>query len=257
VVVVLHDITRLRRLEEARREFVANVSHELRTPITSITGFVETLLDGAILEPDQARAFLRIIMRQTDRLNAIIDDLLTLSKLEQGSLAESDLLALGDLERVLQNAARACGAEAGRKDIRVDVQCGVHDRVPIHEELMEQAITNLIQNAIRYSEPGDRVVVKCRRDHGVVTIAVQDEGCGIEPRHLPRLFERFYRVDRARSRDAGGTGLGLAIVKHIAQAHGGSVEVTSRVGVGSAFTIRIPSTFGGVAVSNEAIETVQ
>ena len=150
VVVVLHDITQVRRLEDARREFVENVSHELRTPITSITGFVETLLDGAIFEPDQARSFLRIIMRQTDRLNAIIDDLLTLSKLEQGSLAASGLLAESDLEQVLRNVQQICGDEAKAKGIAIDVFCGAPISLSIHQELIEQAVTNLVQNAIKH-----------------------------------------------------------------------------------------------------------
>ncbi len=252
-VVVLHDITRLRRLEEARREFVANVSHELRTPITSIAGFVETLLDGAPLEADHAEHFLQIVMRQTDRLNAIIDDLLTLSRLEQGGLARSGLLAPGDIRKVLHAAQRECSDEASAKNVRIDVECDDCGPTLIHEELIGQAVTNLVQNAVKYSEPGGRVVLRAFRSADSVVIAVTDEGAGIEARHLPRLFERFYRVDRARSRNLGGTGLGLAIVKHIAQAHGGAVNVESRPGAGSTFSLRFPAHFqqeDGLSTSN-------
>lgn len=242
-VVVLHDITWLRRLEEARREFVANVSHELRTPITSIAGFVETLLDGSPIEANHAEHFLQIVMRQTDRLNAIIDDLLTLSRLEQGGLARSGLLAPGDIRTVLCAAQRECSDEAAAKNVYIDVECDDCGPTLIHEELIGQAVTNLVQNAVKYSEPGDRVVLRGFRSADSIVIAVADEGTGIEARHLPRLFERFYRVDRARSRNLGGTGLGLAIVKHIAQAHGGSVNVESRPGEGSTFSLRFPAHF--------------
>jgi two-component system phosphate regulon sensor histidine kinase PhoR len=241
VVVVLHDITRLRRLEEARREFVANVSHELRTPITSIAGFVETLLDGALGDPEQAQNFLTIVLRQAERLNAIVDDLLTLSRLEQGGLARSGLLTETNVRDVLQRAVHVCAPEAADRNIELNLICDGHEHALMHEELIVQAVSNLIQNAIKYSEPGCAVVVRGYRSGDSVVLAVEDSGTGIEPQHLPRLFERFYRVDRARSRAMGGTGLGLAIVKHIAQAHGGGVDVESVPGRGSTFSLHIPA----------------
>lgn len=239
-LIVLNDVTRLRRLETVRRDFVANVSHELKTPVTAIKGFVETLLDGALEKPDDARRFLGIIVRQADRLNAIIDDLLALSRIEQEAERHEIPLWEGSLGEVLESAIQACEINAAAKAIAITCSCPEPLRARINAPLLEQALVNLIDNAVKYSPAESRVQVEALREGRDTVIRVRDQGCGIAREHLPRLFERFYRVDKARSRKQGGTGLGLAIVKHIVQAHGGRVDVESTPGVGSSFTIRLP-----------------
>ena len=240
-LVVLHDVTQLRRLENVRREFVSNVSHELRTPITSITGFVETLLAGAKDEPEDRDRFLDIIKRHVERLNNIIEDLLALSRIEQseerGTIERENIALREVLERALQN----CQGEAEAREIRLDLQCDPELRANISPSLMEQAVVNLIDNAVKYSGSGGLVHVEAEVRGGEVAIRVRDQGCGIAPEHLDRVFERFYRVDKARSRKLGGTGLGLAIVKHLVQLHGGRVGVESEVGKGSVFSICLPA----------------
>lgn len=242
-LVVMHDVTKLRRLETIRRDFVANVSHELRTPITSIRGYVETLLDGALDNRDDAVKFLQIVLRQSDRLNAIIDDLLALSRIEQESKEGEILLQEGPLSMVLDAAAQTCQIEADKEGISLVVECPEDILVTMNDTLLEQAVVNLLVNAIKYSRKDDVVTISTgideRDDESQVTISVKDSGCGIAAEHLPRLFERFYRSDKARSRAVGGTGLGLAIVKHIVQAHGGRIEVRSQEGVGSEFLITL------------------
>ncbi|MBR9975238.1 MAG: HAMP domain-containing protein [Bacteroidetes bacterium] len=248
VVVVMNDYTALRNLENVRREFVANVSHELKTPITSIKGFVETLLDGAINDREDAVRFLGIVSRQADRLNAIIEDLLSLSRIEQGSEQEQIELTTGSVFDVLQSAMQACQVEAEAKGIGLRIDCAMELRAVMNAPLLEQAVVNLINNAIKYSDTGLSVRISGEAiDGGQVGIAVRDEGYGIEPEHLPRLFERFYRIDKARSRTMGGTGLGLAIVKHIVQAHHGSIDVQSVPGKGSTFSIVLPGIAGHTA----------
>lgn len=239
-LIVIHDVTRLRRLEQARRDFAANVSHELKTPITSIKGFVETLLAGAMQETENARSFLQIIARHADRLNEIIDDLLSLSRIEQDSEQGKIALATGGLKEVLDNAIQVCRERAAAKDIEIDLTCPDDLAAMINAPLLLQAVVNLIDNAVKYSPAARPVQVEASRDPGEVVIQVRDQGPGIAPEHLPRLFERFYRVDPGRSRKVGGTGLGLAIVKHIAQAHGGYVTLKSAPGKGSAFLIHLP-----------------
>jgi two-component system phosphate regulon sensor histidine kinase PhoR len=226
-LVVLHDITQLRQLENTRRDFVANVSHELKTPITSIKGFVETLLAGALKEPENAENFLKIIAKQTDRLTEIIDDLLTLSRIEQDAERRQIFLNGQKIKGVLESAIQVCESKAAAKKIALELACPDDLRALINPPLLEQALVNLIDNAVKFSEPGIVVRLEAQREGPQVTIRVRDQGQGIPPEHLPRIFERFYRVDAGRSRKIGGSGLGLAIVKHIALAHGGRVAVSS------------------------------
>jgi len=239
-VVVLNDVTRLRRLEQVRRDFVANVSHELRTPITSIKGFVETLLDGAIDTSEDARRFLEIVAKQSDRLNAILGDLLTLSHIEEGEEKKSIEVEVTGIRDTLEAALQLCSKKAGAKDIQVRLHCDPSVTARINPPLLEQAVANLIDNAIKYSPAGSDVTVRAGLQDEVV-IQVEDHGCGVAAEHLPRLFERFYRVDKARSRALGGTGLGLSIVNHVITAHGGRVTVESAPGVGSTFSIYLPA----------------
>ncbi len=240
-LVVLHDVTELRILENFRRDFAANVSHELRTPITSIKGFVETLLDGAMHNPKDAERFLRILATQTDRLNAIVEDLLTISSIEQDAQKAQLSLARGRIKDVLEAAVEICQSKIAEKGILIDLCCDEEVEADIEAALLEQAVVNLIDNAVKYSPDGQTVHIEATRTENEVLISVRDHGCGIGREHLPRLFERFYRVDKARSRKLGGTGLGLAIVKHIAQLHGGSATVESKLGAGSAFSVHLPA----------------
>jgi two-component system phosphate regulon sensor histidine kinase PhoR len=240
VLIVLNDITRIRRLEGVRREFVANVSHELKTPVTSIKGFLETLLDGALDDPAQARRFVEIAARQADRLQAIIEDLLVLSQLEYEEEQPTMPLEEGNLRGALEAAAHTCEPKASAKKIAITLDCPPELTLAMNAPLLEQAIINLIDNAVKYSESGETVVVTARTETEQVVVEVTDHGCGIAEEHLPRLFERFYRVDKARSRTLGGTGLGLSIIKHIAQIHGGYPTVESTPGKGSVFSICLP-----------------
>jgi two-component system phosphate regulon sensor histidine kinase PhoR len=239
-LVVLNDITRLRQLENIRREFVANVSHELKTPITSIKGYVETLQEGALDDKDNVQKFLDIVLKQSDHLNAIVDDLLSLSRLEQGAERGEIQLSEENLRRILEAAAVDYELKAREREIKLMVNCSEEIMVKANSRLLKQAIGNLLDNAIKFSEPGKAVEVEAAGNTNEVVIRVSDHGNGIAPEHLPRLFERFYRVDKGRSRELGGTGLGLAIVKHITQAHGGRVTVESSVGKGSIFTLHLP-----------------
>jgi signal transduction histidine kinase len=232
--------SQLEGLEKLRREFVANVSHELKTPVTTIKGFTETLIEGAKDDPGDLDRFLEIISRQTDRLAAIIDDLLTLSRLE--SAPRSEVLALDwhDLCHILHSCEEICHARAEEKQILIHVKCAKPTPVLVDNSLLTQAIVNLIDNAIKYSLERTNVTLQGSMDANYILITVTDEGPGIQDIHLSRLFERFYRADKARSRKLGGTGLGLAIVKHIANVHQGEVDVISKVGTGSTFIIRLP-----------------
>ena len=240
-MLVLNDVTRLRRLERLRRDFVANVSHELKTPITSLKGFIETLLEGAIENREDATRFLHIMAKQAERLSAIIEDLLALSRIEQEAEAgEIDLFDEPVLP-VIKAAVELCRLKLQEKNLELELQCSEDIRARINSSMLEQALVNLIDNAIKYSPIHGRVTVSGTVENGEVLLSVRDEGCGIEASHFTRLFERFYCVDKARSRKLGGTGLGLAIVKHIAQAHGGAVTVTSELEQGSCFTFSLPS----------------
>jgi two-component system phosphate regulon sensor histidine kinase PhoR len=217
---------------------VSNVSHELRTPISAIKGFVETLLEidlGA--QPRETHRYLGIVNRATDRLHNIVDDLLTLSRIEH----------IGSIERqkcpllpILHESVSLCrGKFPGRAN---DVHIRIEDKfsADVNSSLIEQAVVNLIDNAFKYSDANTPVVIRLLKDKEYVHIEVEDKGCGIASRHLERLWERFYVVDKARSREKGGTGLGLSIVKHIALAHDGKVDVSSKVGIGSIFRLSIP-----------------
>lgn len=239
-VLVLYDVTEIKRLENVRRDFVANVSHELKTPITSIKGYVETLLDGAMDDPEDAQRFLRIVANQSDRINAIINDLLALSRVEQKAERADILLEEHAIRPVLQAAIEDSMAKAKSCEVDVKLDCNEELRANINPPLLQQAVANLIDNACKYSPTGATVWVEGEQNHDEVVIRVRDQGCGIEEHYLPRLFERFYRVDKSRSRKLGGTGLGLAIVKHISQAHHGHVNVTSVPDQGSTFWICLP-----------------
>ena len=240
VLVVLNDITRLKRLETVRRDFVANVSHELKTPITALKGCVETLADGAHRTPEDAERFIGMMARQVDRLGAIVEDLLSLSRLEHDAERNRVPLEPGPVCDVLRRAVQSFAKAADTKRIAIAMECPGDLVAPINAPLLEQAVGNLIDNAIKYSGEGTRVTVAGAAAENGVEIRVRDQGAGIEKRHLPRIFERFYRVDQARSRALGGTGLGLSIVKHIVLAHHGTVAVESTPGQGSSFTIRLP-----------------
>jgi two-component system phosphate regulon sensor histidine kinase PhoR len=240
-LIVLNEVTRLRRLENIRRDFVANVSHELKTPITAIHGSAETLRDGAIHDLKDAEHFLNIILNQTNRLNSIIEDLLKLSRIEEEAERGGIVLEERAIMDVLQTAIQVCDLKATERGIRIDLSCDERLQGRINHPLLEQAVVNLIDNAIKYSDPGSTVHVEAERTDDEIVISVQDHGPGIEGEHLSRLFERFYRIDRGRDRQLGGTGLGLAIVKHIARAHGGTVSVESSPGKGSTFRIHLPS----------------
>ncbi len=239
-LVVLNDITQLRHLETVRKDFVANVTHELKTPVTTIRGFVETLRDGAAEEPEQRDRFLDIVSRQVLRLENLIGDLLSLARLEHEGSVASVSLERQNVAPVLEQAVALCQPQADSREVSLVIECPAELEASINAPLLEQAILNLVNNAIKFSEPHGTVTIVTATDHEGTSITVSDEGSGIEPVHLPRLFERFYRVDAGRSRQQGGTGLGLSIVRHVALLHNGSVDVESTLGQGSAFVIRIP-----------------
>jgi len=240
-LVVMNDITRLKRLEALRRDFVANVSHELKTPITTLKGCVETLSDGAIQKPEEAKRFLEMMGRQATRLEVMVEDLLSLSRLEHESERGGVALLPEAVNDVLARAVQTFSARAEARGILLVMDCPAMLVAPINAPLLEQAVGNLLDNAIKYSAGDSKIMVTAAPlGPDTIEIRVADQGPGIEKRHLERIFERFYRVDQARSRALGGTGLGLAIVKHIAIAHHGSVAVESTPGQGSAFIIRLP-----------------
>jgi two-component system phosphate regulon sensor histidine kinase PhoR len=239
-VLVLNNVTRLKRLETLRRDFAANVSHELRTPITTIKGFVETLLDGALDSREDAERFLRIVRKDADRLESLVADLLALAGLERDEEGPAMQRSRLPLAPVLAEAVASYKPKADAKQMAVTVICGETVAAEINPGLFQQAVGNLLDNAIAYSPPGTTVRVTATRGERDVRVSVSDQGRGIPPEHVGRIFERFYRVDKARSRDAGGTGLGLAIAKHVVQAHKGRIEVDSAVGEGSTFTIVLP-----------------
>ncbi len=242
LLIVLNDVTRIKQLEEMRKDFVANVSHELRTPITSILGFVETLKEGALQDPERSVRFLSIIENQTLRLHALIEDLLSLSRLEQAETTiRKEWVSLREIFTEVETLHRS-KADAKQILLRFVIQPGAKEAVYVNSLLIIQALINLIDNAIKYSDPGSEVIVTAYSIGRDLYFSVQDTGPGIPKEEQSRIFERFYRIDKTRSRSLGGTGLGLAIVKHIALAHGGSVSLESNPGEGSTFILRIPDT---------------
>ena len=246
-LVVMNNKTRMNRLENIRQDFVANVSHELKTPITAIRGYVETLLDGTLEnEPDEAKRFLQIIHRQGVRLDAIVDDLLTLARIEDTNEKNEMPMRREPIRPILETALQTCLVKAKQKQIQIDILCPDNLTAVVNRSMLEQAVINLLTNAVSYSPEQSQVQILARETentnpHNQLMISVEDQGPGIEKKHLQRIFERFYRCDKARSRKDGGTGLGLAIVKHISESHRGTVEVTSWPGKGSVFRIITPS----------------
>ncbi len=241
VVIVINDITEIVLAEKQRRDFVTNVSHELRTPLTSIQGFAETLLNPAVKDPNEMRKFIEIIHRHATRLGALIEDILALSRLEKDAESNQIALSLGDINTSVENAVDICSEKAKKQNIQIIVRCPDKIEIKMNSHLLEQAIVNLIDNALKYSETNTQIEVEVTiLVDAEIRIDVIDHGTGIQQKHLDRLFERFYRIDKARTRSVGGTGLGLAIVKHVAMAHGGRVDVWSQVGKGSKFSIFIP-----------------
>lgn len=235
VVLVFHDITELKKLEQMRKDFVANVSHELKTPVTSVKGFTETLLDGAAEDHELRNKFLKIIWSESERLQSLIQDLLDLSKIEQSQFRLS--LKKTSIIEITDDVLFMLGAKAEEKELSLTKQVegnGIVNGDPLR---LKQIIINLVNNAIMYTPQGGKIEVLIKDDRNNTIFTVKDTGIGISQQELPRIFERFYRVDRARSRNSGGTGLGLAIVKHLVEAHKGEMQVESKVGVGTTFTI--------------------
>ncbi len=239
-LLVINDVTQLRRLETMRSDFAANVSHEIKTPLTAIQGFVETLHQGDVTDPVEIQRFLQIIHKHVLRLNAIVDDLMQLARLEQTDDNGRIRLERTPIKQLLQDAAHLCQSKADEKSMSIEIICDENLSIPVDVDLMVQAAVNLLDNAIKYSSPDSQITVTAENSDQEIQIHFQDQGMGIAEKHLPRLFERFYRVDKARSRREGGTGLGLAIVKHIVQAHRGYVTVESTQGQGSKFTLHLP-----------------
>lgn len=238
VVIVMHDITELVRLEQIRKDFVANVSHELRTPITSIKGFSETLLDGAYKDEKMLLSFLEIIYKESNRLQMLIQDLLELSKIEQHGFTVN-IMPMG-LQDVLIRGAELTGPRLDEKNMSFHVDIKRDVQVMGDANRIIQIVTNLITNAITYSPENTIVTIRLTENETYGIIEIEDQGIGIEKHEIARVFERFYRVDRARSRNSGGTGLGLAIVKHLVEAHHGRIQVESEVGVGTKMIVMIP-----------------
>jgi len=241
VLVVLNDVTKLKTVELIKRDFVSNVSHELKTPVTSIRGFLETLRDGALDDPEDSRRFLDIIIKHTDRVSAIVEDLLRLSRIEREEERGQLKLEESDLFGILRSALDRFGQTGQSKGVSIELDCTSGLVVKANRPLLEQAVASLADNAMKHSQPGSTVVVKAFSEGDQVIIRVIDSGTGIGKGDLPRIFERFYRVDKGRSREKGGTGLGLAIVKHIVNAHGGRIKVESSPGRGSTFSIHLPN----------------
>jgi two-component system phosphate regulon sensor histidine kinase PhoR len=252
-IAILLDVTPQERLERVKRDFIANVSHEIRTPLATIRGYAETLLDGGLEDERNRRRFVEIIQANGVRLNNIAADLLTLSELESG---RTDVRATAlSVNNIVQAAVRAIQPAAGLNDVHVEVGPIPDVQVLGYQFRLEQALLNLLDNAVKFNRKGGevRVQVQARQDTGSVEIRISDTGIGIPSEDLSRIFERFYRVDKARSREVGGTGLGLSIVKHAVEQMQGSVQVESQVGAGSVFIITLPQIANQQAVLNDAV----
>ena len=236
-VFVLNDITKLRNLEIIRRDFVSSVSHELRTPLTVITGYAETLLDGAMLEPEHATPFLQIILKASQQLAALVNDVLDLSRIESGYIKYQ--FSAVDLKSMVQKSVQLLQHEIDKKQIRLKIHIS-EELPPVYADprYLDIIIRNLLDNAIKYVDDSNgKIRISAFRSSDAIRLEVEDNGIGISKSDLDRIFERFYRVDKARSRERGGTGLGLAIVKHIILAHKGNIEVRSRINHGSVFSV--------------------
>jgi two-component system, OmpR family, phosphate regulon sensor histidine kinase PhoR len=236
-VVCLHDITNVKRLEAIRRDFVANVSHELKTPLTSIAGYAETLLTDT---PDDAtrQRFLDVIAQNARRMQHLVDDLLDLARLDSGGWRP--VIQVLDVAESARAAWATLAEGAGTRNVTLEAADADGKRIHADPDALTQVFTNLFDNALRHTPPGGRIVVEARRVEGGVQVIIRDTGAGIPAEHLPRVFERFYRVDPARSRDQGGTGLGLSIVRHLVEAHGGRVDLESALGVGTTVRLTFP-----------------
>ncbi len=238
-VLVFHDITRLRKLENIRRDFVANVSHELRTPITSIKGYAETLLDGALDDKKHAREFLQIINADADRLRQLVDDLLDLSRIESGKMKLNMIPC--DVRALVSSIVATLDKQATQRSIAIENEIpSTLAKVRADESALTQVFLNVLDNGIKYNKEGGCVRISAHEKGPFVQIDIADTGIGLSKEDLPRIFERFYRVDKARSRQLGGTGLGLSIAKHIIQAHHGEIFVQSELGKGSTFSFTLP-----------------
>jgi len=238
-LAILHDVTELERLERVRKDFVANVSHELRTPLTAIRGYAETLLDGALEDHEHNRRFVEIIQAQATRLTNIASDLLTLSELESNAAAAQPHPV--SIRASLESALRTVEPAARVRGVRLQVGNATDLMVMGHELRLEQVLVNLLDNAVKFNRPGGEVRVETSRQDAKACIVISDTGIGIPSEDLPRIFERFYRVDKARSREMGGTGLGLSIVRHVIGQMDGTVSVESQLGSGAKFTITFPA----------------
>ncbi len=237
-VCVFHDVTRLKELERVRTEFVANVSHELKTPLTSILGYVETLKEGAVEDKQNRMKFLSTVEDHAKSLSELVEDLLLLSSVE----SDKSVLRIqpADLEKICESVTGYLNFKILEKKIKIEKDISPKPfPVYVDPALFERVLSNLLDNAIKYSPAGGKVVLRARQEAAHVLIEIIDEGIGIQESHIPRIFERFYRVDKSRSRESGGTGLGLSIVKHIVESHGGKIEVISSLQKGSKFSIRL------------------
>ncbi len=235
---LFYDTTQIERLERVRQEFLSNISHELRTPLTAILAFVETLEDGAIDDKENNRRFLGVIRRNAERMHALIADILELSLIESGKVSIDTKQVT--LSHLVQEVFASISAKAKANSISLVSDIDAAESIPADPTRLDQILTNLIDNAVKFNRPGGSVTVALERRGDLALISVTDTGEGISAEHLQRIFERFYRADRGRTREIGGTGLGLAIVKHLARLHGGEVSVRSELGRGSAFTVELP-----------------
>lgn len=238
VVIVMHDITELKKLEQVRKDFVANVSHELRTPITSIKGFSETLIDGAHKDEDTLLSFLDIIYKESNRLQMLVQDLLELSKIEKEGFQIDQIPT--SLLNLVESSVERTKIQSEEKEMTIQIHGEENTYVLGDANRLIQIIMNLLVNAITYSKPQKTIDITVGQVDGYGFVEVADQGIGMEKEEIPRVFERFYRVDRARSRNSGGTGLGLAIVKHLVETHEGSIEIQSEEGVGTTIRVLIP-----------------